>query len=126
MCRDAGVIPQEYLLDNGSNFTSKAFAENLLKLNQKALFAGIGAHHHNGIAERHIQTIMAIARSMLIHSAVHWPAVAFDICNSCMQPCDHEEYSVITSIPSPYPLQFQLTMVKRLNAAITPVKVSNC
>jgi hypothetical protein len=35
MCRDAGVIPQEYLLDNGLNFTSKAFAENLLKLNQK-------------------------------------------------------------------------------------------
>jgi transposase InsO family protein len=76
MCRDAGVIPTEYLLDNGSNFTSKAFAENLLKLDQKALFAGVGAHHHNGIAERHIQTIMAITRSMLIHSAVHWPAVA--------------------------------------------------
>jgi hypothetical protein len=76
MCRDAGVIPQEYLLDNGTNFTSKAFSENILKLDQKALFAGVGAHHHNGIAERHIQTIMAIARSMLIHSAVHWPAVA--------------------------------------------------
>jgi hypothetical protein len=76
MCRNAGVIPQEYLLDNGSNFTSKAFAENLLKLDQKALFAGVGAHHHNGIAERHIQTIMAITRLMLIPSAVHWPAVA--------------------------------------------------
>jgi hypothetical protein len=74
MCRDAGVIPQEYLLDNGSNLMTKAFSENLL--NQKALFAGVGAHHHNGIAERHVQTIMAIARSMTIHSAVHWPAVA--------------------------------------------------
>jgi hypothetical protein len=39
MCRDAGVIPIKYLLDNGSNFMSKAFAENLLKLDQKALFA---------------------------------------------------------------------------------------
>jgi hypothetical protein len=76
MCRDAGVILQEYLLDNGTNFTSKAFAENLHKLNQKALFAGVGTHHHNGITERHIQTSMAIARSMMIHSAIHWPAVA--------------------------------------------------
>jgi hypothetical protein len=50
---------------------------------------------------------------------------AFDIRSSCMQPCDHAEFSATTSTPSPYPLRFQLIMVARLNAAITLVKVSN-
>jgi hypothetical protein len=50
---------------------------------------------------------------------------AFDVRGSCMQPCDHAEHSATTTTPSPYPLRFQLTMVERLNTAITPVKVSN-
>jgi hypothetical protein len=50
---------------------------------------------------------------------------AFDVRSSCMQPCDHAEYSATTSISSPHPLGFQLTMVARLNAVIMPVKVSN-
>jgi len=39
-------------------------------------FAGVGAHHHNGNAERAIQTIMSIARTMMLHSAIHWLDVA--------------------------------------------------
>ena len=39
-------------------------------------FAGVGAHHHNGHAERSIGTIMSITRAMLIHSALHWPELA--------------------------------------------------
>jgi len=39
-------------------------------------FAGAGAHHHNGNTERAIQTIMSIARTMMLHSAIHWPNVA--------------------------------------------------
>jgi hypothetical protein len=58
-------VPQEYLLDNG-----------LSKFEQTAKFAGVGAHHHNGITEQTIQTTMSIARAMLIHVAVHWPAIA--------------------------------------------------
>jgi hypothetical protein len=50
---------------------------------------------------------------------------AFDIRSSCMQPCDHAEHSAIISTLSPYPLRFQLTMIERLNAAITPMEVSN-
>jgi hypothetical protein len=73
--RDVGVVPQEYLLDYGSAFTSKAFADHLAKFKQTAKFAGVGAHHHNGITKRMIQT-MSIARATLIHAAVHWPAVA--------------------------------------------------
>jgi hypothetical protein len=50
---------------------------------------------------------------------------AFNIRSSCMQPCDHAEFSATSTIPSPYPLRFQLIMVARLNAAITLVNVSN-
>jgi hypothetical protein len=68
MCRDTGVIPQEYLLDNGSNFTSNAFSENILKLDQKALFAVVGAHRHNGIAER--RCLRRPCSSLLARSAL--------------------------------------------------------
>ena len=76
MCRDNGVIPQSYLSDNAGSFTSKSFTEKLSKFSQVIRFAGVGAHHHNGVAERSIQTIMSIARTMMLHSAIHWPDVA--------------------------------------------------
>jgi hypothetical protein len=47
--------------------------------NKSSDFAGTGAHHHNGKAKRSIQTIMAIARTMMLHSAIHWRDVA-DTC----------------------------------------------
>ncbi|KAI2505861.1 hypothetical protein MHU86_8557 [Fragilaria crotonensis] len=76
MARDSGVIPQSYLSDNGGSFTSAKFTEHLGTLKQVVKFAGVGAHHHNGHAERAIQAIMSIARTMMLHSAVHWPDVA--------------------------------------------------
>ena len=42
-------------------------------------FAGVGAHHHNGVAERSIRTIMTIARTMLIHRSIHWPQVSTNV-----------------------------------------------
>ena len=76
MCRDHGVIPQAYHSDNGSSFTSKGFTAKLLEFAQVTSFAGAGAHHHNGTAERAIQTIMSMARTMMLHSAIHWPDIA--------------------------------------------------
>ncbi|KAI2513070.1 hypothetical protein MHU86_1362 [Fragilaria crotonensis] len=76
MCRNTGVTPQEYLADNSKTFTSAEFSRNLSEFQQVIRFAGVGAHHHNGIAERNIRTIMAIARTMMLHSAIHWPDVA--------------------------------------------------
>jgi hypothetical protein len=73
MCQDAGVFPKEYLMDNSSGLPPRPY---VLKLDQRTIFSGIGAHHHNGIAERTIQTIMAITHSMMLHLAIHWPAVA--------------------------------------------------
>ena len=74
-CRDFGVVPQAYISDNGSTFTSKDYVDHLKRFNQVTKYAGVGAHHHNGVAERSIQTIMSIARTMMIHSALHWPDV---------------------------------------------------
>jgi hypothetical protein len=72
-CRDHGVLPQKYMSDNATAFTSKGFTENLKEHRQIISFAGAGAHHHNGHAERSIRTIMSIARTMMLHSAIHWP-----------------------------------------------------
>ena len=74
--RDFGVVVSEYLSDNGSVFTSKQYTEHLLMFGQVNSFAGVGAHHHNGIAERSIQTIMSCARTMMMHQSMHWPEVA--------------------------------------------------
>mgnify|MGYP000681102589 CR=1 FL=1 len=76
LCKDHGVVPQSYLHDNGSCFTAKEYAEHLEEFQQTTRFAGVGAHHHNGIAERAIQTIMSIARTMMLHAAIHWAEVA--------------------------------------------------
>ena len=76
MSLDFGVIPQTYLSDNGGAFTSHAFAAKMKEYEQVSKFAGAGAHHHNGVAERNIRTIISIARTMMIHSAMHWPEVS--------------------------------------------------
>jgi len=75
-CRDYGVVPQSYQSDNGKPFTSQGFSESLSMFAQVIRFAGVGAHHHNGTAERAIQTIMSIARTMMLHAAIHWPDTA--------------------------------------------------
>ena len=54
MCRNTGVTPQEYLADNSKTFTSAEFSRNLANFEQVIRFAGVGAHKHNGIAERNI------------------------------------------------------------------------
>ena len=76
VCRDFGVVPQNYQADNGSAFTSAGFSTHLARFMQVIRFAGAGAHHHNGVAERAIRTVMSIARTMMLHSAIHWPEMA--------------------------------------------------
>jgi hypothetical protein len=81
-CRDNGIIPVEYLTDNGSAFTSSGFTENLRTFQQIINFAGTGAHHHNALAERTIGTIMSISRTMLMHASTHWP----EVIDTCLWP----------------------------------------
>jgi Reverse transcriptase (RNA-dependent DNA polymerase)/Zinc knuckle len=82
MARDSGVIPQTYLSDNGPAFASHEFAKHLSKFEQVSKFAGAGAHHQNGIAERSIRTVISIARTIMIHAAIHWPEVS----DPCLWP----------------------------------------
>ena len=35
--------------------------------------SGVGAHHQNGVAERAVGTVQAMARAMLLHVQLHWP-----------------------------------------------------
>jgi len=76
LVRDLGVVVQEYLSDNGSSFNSAEFKAELKTYRQINKFAGVGAHHGNGVAERAIQTIMCMARTMMLHSAIRWPDAA--------------------------------------------------
>jgi hypothetical protein len=76
MARDNGIIISEYASDNGSAFTSTVFKNRLHQQGQVSRFSGAGSHHQNGKAERCIRTIIAMARTMLLHAAVHWPEMA--------------------------------------------------
>ena len=76
ICRDSGIVIQSFVSDNGSAFTSKNFTDHLSTFRQVQRYAGVGAHHHNAVAERSIRTIMSIARTMMLHSAIHWPDAA--------------------------------------------------
>lgn len=64
-----GVKIQAYHSDNGI-FTSKAFMEELIRTNQTIRFAGAGAGHQGGVAERGIRTIVTMARTMMLHAAL--------------------------------------------------------
>ena len=75
-CRNMGVIVQGYLTDKGPAFASKDFITHVDSLLQKIRFAGVGAHHQNGHAESAIGIVMSMARTMMLHAAVHWPDMA--------------------------------------------------
>lgn len=76
MAQDNGVVPTEYISDSGTAFTSQEFLQHLKEYRQIIHFAGTSAHHHNAVAERSIRTIMSIARTMMLHAAIHWPDMA--------------------------------------------------
>ena len=69
---DHRVVIKSYQSDNGSAFTSKLFKQRLLDTNKDSRFSAAGSHHQNGKAERAIRTIMAMARTMMLHAALHW------------------------------------------------------
>jgi hypothetical protein len=42
-------------------------------MGQTLSYAGVGAHHQNGIAEKRIRDLQDLARSSLIHAIKRWP-----------------------------------------------------
>jgi hypothetical protein len=63
-----------YHTDNGI-FASKDFHQSCIQQKQRIKFCGVNAHHENGIAERHIRTIIEHARTMLIRAMLSWPDI---------------------------------------------------
>jgi hypothetical protein len=76
MCCDIGAVLQANLSDNGGSFTSAEYSKEVAALEQALRFAGVGAHHQNGNAERAIQTIMSVTQTMRLHAAIDWHDVA--------------------------------------------------
>jgi hypothetical protein len=66
-----GVVIESYLTDSGA-FKANAFVEHIRSHAQRIRFCGANAHHKNGIAERAVQSVSNMARSLILHASAHW------------------------------------------------------
>jgi hypothetical protein len=71
MARRQGIRIQNYHADNGI-FKAHEWIESCKKEGQGLTFAGVNAHHQNGVAERRIRELQELARTMLIHANKRW------------------------------------------------------
>ena len=62
-----GVRVQAYHADNGI-FQAKIWVEECQQRKQDLTFAGVNAHHQNGVVERRIRELQETTRAMLIHA----------------------------------------------------------
>ena len=69
--RRHGITVQNYLADNGI-FKANQWVSECRKGGQGLTFAGVNAHHQNGMAERRIKELQSMARTMLIHANSRW------------------------------------------------------
>jgi hypothetical protein len=113
--KENGVIIHKYMFDNGSAFTSAEYRVKLVDQQQKSQQAAVGAHSQN-VAERAVQTISSMARTMMIHAAIHWPSIA----DTCLWPMAvkqaeyiHNRFPTLETGLSPYKLLTQ-TKFERL------------
>jgi transposase InsO family protein len=67
----ARVSVRHYHSDNGV-FQAEIFTDACKEAHQTQSFSGVGAQHQNAEAERAIQTVMYMARSFMIHTALNW------------------------------------------------------
>ncbi len=70
--KERGVGVQGYHADNGI-FKAYAWVMACRNKGQALTFAGVNAHHQNGIAERKIRSLQELARTMLLHANNRWP-----------------------------------------------------
>jgi hypothetical protein len=70
--RKHGVTIKNYLADNGI-FKANLWVRDCKEKGQGLTFAGVNAHHQNGVAERRIRELQDMARTMLIHANSRWP-----------------------------------------------------
>ena len=67
-----GVVVCAYWANN-DRFSNSMFQENNIVNNQTITCFGVGAHHQNGIAKRHICTLTDATRAVLLHGICMWP-----------------------------------------------------
>ena len=72
-------------------------------------YCGVGVHHQNGIAEKRVQDIQQMARTMMLHAESQWPAaistvlwsyairLAMDIINNLPSVNDPEHITPVES-----------------------------
>ena len=69
-----GVIVDSYRADNG-RFAEQSFIDAVKEAHQTIDFCAVGAHHQNGVIERHFQRLTSSARTILLHAKRHWPSM---------------------------------------------------
>jgi hypothetical protein len=64
-------LEHDYHTDNGI-FKANKWVEECKREGQGMSYAGVNAHHQNGIAERRIRELQELARTMLIDANSRW------------------------------------------------------
>ena len=67
-----GVTIRAYHADNGI-FKANEWQKECIRSNQQLTFAGVGAHHQNGRAEKRIRDLQEMTRTILVHANRRWP-----------------------------------------------------
>ena len=67
-----GVTISAYHADNGI-FKAIDWVKECIKSHQQLTYAGVGAHHQNGRAEKRIRDLQETTRTMLVHAQRRWP-----------------------------------------------------
>jgi hypothetical protein len=71
--RSQGITIRHYHADNG-RFVESTWADDAKDKGQDMSYAGVGAHHQNGRAEKRIRDLQDLARFSLIHAIKRWPS----------------------------------------------------
>ena len=67
-----GILVKAYHADNGI-FRAHKWTQACAEQKQRLTFAGVNAHHQNGMAERRIRELQEMARTMMVHANRRWP-----------------------------------------------------
>jgi hypothetical protein len=70
MCLDNIIVVQDYLTESVA-FKATKFVKHIHEAHQLVTFCEKNSRHQNGVAERYIQTISNMARSMILHANMH-------------------------------------------------------
>jgi len=71
LCDQCVFKVKHYHGDNGI-FSAEEYRCDCDEKGKSQSFSGVGAQHQNARAERAIQTIMYMARTLMVHASLHW------------------------------------------------------